>query len=125
MNKNITTKTFSTFITTLKEELKGGYSLVKFQHKVGFFCGVLSNDNPATQKYKDTLASINPEAKELVLKKIAALLDNEDVAFVAEGEMVPYEKGEDVPSPMIREDKITQEQPKKQRRSRKTKSVEE
>lgn len=158
--KNISTSTFNTFITTLRQEQKQGFMLVKFQHKAGFFCGTLSNEKEITALYKDTLAKTDENAKELVLKKIAEIVEaanGEIQSFVAEGEMddpkekiIPQdapvealEKEQDVVAGTYTSEDVRvflngemvdvelsnlkvvnpEEKPKKQRRSRKAKSV--
>lgn len=121
--KNISTSTFNTFVTTLRQEQKQGFMLVKFQHKAGFFCGTLSNDKLIPGIYHETLAKVDENAKELVLKKVAEIVEaahGNVLSFTAEGEMEPYNKGEVVPNPLIRGG-----QSNKQRRSRKAKSVKE
>lgn len=88
--KNISSSSYNTFITTLRQEQKQGFMLVKFQHKAGFFCGTLSNDKLIPGTYHETLAKTDENAKELVLKKIAEIIEaaNGDLpSFVAEGEM--------------------------------------
>ena len=133
MIKNISTSTFNTFITTLRQEQKQGFMLVKFQHKAGFFCGALSNDKLIPGIYHETLAKTDENAKELVLKKIAEIIEaaNGDLpSFVAEGEMEGYEK-EIQQNPVVEDSKEEQNvvelvaKPisveKKQRRSRKAK----
>lgn len=90
MIKNISTSTFNTFVTTLKQEQKNGYMLTKFAYKAGFFCGMLSNDKPIPGIYHETLAKVDPDSKELVLKKIAELVEASEgnvLSFVVEGEM--------------------------------------
>lgn len=90
MNKNVTAASFKTFISVLREEQKERYMLVKFDYKNGYFCGVLSNDKMIPGMYHNTLASINPDSKELVLKQIMNLVEaahgNPPMSFVAEGE---------------------------------------
>jgi hypothetical protein len=173
MIKNISTSTFNTFINTLRQEQKQGFMLVKFQHKVGFFCGTLSNEKEITTLYKDTLAKTDENAKELVLKKVAEIVEaahGNVLSFVAEGEMddpkekvvqqdafveavekeqnVVYELDDgpltkeelnqirklsaasNIPEEnftrhLFKDTNLVEEQPKKQRRSRKAKAVEE
>lgn len=128
--KNISTSTFNTFITTLRQEQKQGFMLVKFQHKAGFFCGTLSDEKEITALYKDTLAKTDENAKELVLKKVAEIVEaahGNALSFVAEGEMDdPKEKiiqrDNTATQPVEKEQNAVKP---KQRSSRKAKSVEE
>lgn len=160
--KNISTSNFNTFITTLRQEQKQGFMLVKFQHKAGFFCGTLCNEKLIPGIYHETLTKIDENAKELVLKKIAEVVsaaNGELPSFVVEGEMdEPKEKAiqQDAPVEAVEKEQDAvagiytpedvkvflngemvdvelsnlkvvnpEEKPKKQRRSRKAKSVEE
>lgn len=131
--KNISSSSYNTFITTLRQEQKQGFMLVKFQHKAGFFCGTLNDEKEITVLYKDTLAKTNEDAKELVLKKIAEIVEaahGNVLSFVAEGEMdEPKEKvvQQDAPVEAVEkeQDVVINVAKSKQRRSRKAKSVEE
>lgn len=131
--KNISSSSYNTFITTLRQEQKQGFMLVKFQHKAGFFCGTLSNDKLIPGIYHDTLAKVDENAKELVLKKIAEIVEAANgnvLSFVVEGEMNdPKEKiiPQDAPVEAVEkeQDVVISVAKPKQRRSRKAKSVEE
>lgn len=133
MIKNISTSTFNTFITTLRQEQKQGFMLVKFQHKAGFFCGTLDNEKMIPGLYHEVLSNTDENAKELVLKKIAEIVEAANgnvLSFVVEGEMNdPKEKiiPQDAPVEAVEkeQDVVISVAKPKQRRSRKAKSVEE